>query len=125
MPIEFIVLASGIEVSVMGFNIGATYAGVLCGTPESVREWKLEDLKDRVNKKNKGAMLIEPPLGRLPPYTCSVSLHADPIGDSYCLDYSCLTVYWFADKFPDDLVNAITERIHNIDWAAKAEDWII
>ena len=125
-------LRSGREVSVSSVKVEFTWDGSMEGFPseDSIRLklWCYRDKGHVLNSEARTLGLWPMPLpsGRvhayeaLPPVTVTVRLYSQPFGD--IVGWSWLTVIWFQDEVPTDILGEIRKRVRGLDWQKLAED---
>lgn len=119
-----ITLASGRIVRLDRLVIEDTYLEVEGGTPEERRNMLLDIPYERVatlSDDDAPYLLIEPPPGDLPALTFIAQLSSEqPVKGGEEDAWSELSVCWYADAFPADLLAYVTERVRGVDWDAHA-----
>ncbi len=118
-----ITLSSGRIVRLDRLIIEDTYLEVEGGTPEDRRLMLLDIPYERVvavSGDDTPFLMIEPPAGDLPPLTCIAQLSSDrPIKGTQG-KASELSVCWYTDAFPADLLAHVTAMLRDVAWDRHA-----
>ena len=68
--------------------------------------------------------MLEPPPGELPALTVIAQFSSDrPVVGGGQGEASELTVCWYTDTFPADLLAHVTEMLQRVNWEAHAENF--
>lgn len=121
--IPTITLASGRAVRLDRLIIEDTYLEVEGGTPEDRRLMLLDIPYERVvavSGDDTPFLLIEPPEGDLPALTCIAQLSSDQPVKGTKGETSELSISWYTDAFPADVLAHVTETLQDVDWDAHA-----
>ncbi len=119
-----ITLASGRVVKLDRLIIEDTYLEVEGGTPEERRFMLLEIPYERVSAvsgEDTPFLMLEPPPGDLPALTFIAQLSSDrPVVGGGAGEASELTVCWYTDVFPADVLAHVAETLQKVNWEAHA-----
>lgn len=118
-----ITLASGREVRLDRLIIEATYLEVEGGTPEDRRLMLLDIPYERVvavSGDDTPFFMIEPPPGDLPALTMIAQLSSDQPVAGTRGNASELSVCWYTDEFPNNVLTHVTATLRDVDWNAHA-----
>lgn len=118
-----ITLASGRAVRLDRLIIEDTYLEVEGGTPEDRRLMLLDIPYERIvsiSGDDTPFLLIEPPDGDLPALTCIAQLSSDQPVAGTRGNASELSVCWYADTFPVDVLAYVAAALRDVDWNAHA-----
>jgi hypothetical protein len=117
-------LAAGRTIRLDRLIIEDTYLEVEGGTPEEQRYMLLEIPYERVESlSGKGTpfFMVEPPAGDLPALTVIAQFSSEqPVRGGGSGDHSELTVCWYTDAFPADLLAHIKMVMAGINWNTHA-----
>ena len=117
-------LATGRIVSLDRLIIEDTYLEVEGGTPEERRNMLLDIPYERVvalTDDDTPYLLLEPPPGDLPTLTFIAQLSSEqPVPGGEEGECSELSVCWYADALPADLLAYVTATLRDLDWDANA-----
>lgn len=116
-------LASGRIVQLDRLIIEDTYLEVEGGAPEDRRAMLLDIPHERVTAiSGAGApfLMIDPPPGDLPALTFIAQLSSDQPVPGKAGEASELSICWYAEEYPADVVRYVTARLRDIDWDAHA-----
>lgn len=121
--IPTITLASGRAVRLDRLIIEDTYLEVEGGTPEDRRLMLLDIPYERVvaiSGDDTPFLMIEPPEGDLPALTFIAQLASDQPVKGTKGEASELSVCWYTDAFPADVLGHVAATLHDVDWDAHA-----
>lgn len=122
--IPTITLASGRIVRLDRLIIEDTYLEVEGGTPEDRRLMLLDIPYERVvaiSGDDTPFLLLEPPEGDLPALTLIAQLSSEqPVKGGKEGEWSELSVCWYTDAFPADLLAHVIATLQDVDWDAHA-----
>lgn len=127
-----IVLTSGRKTRIERLEQWTTYGGLLAGRPDSrLNLAHVDDLRKLTARASAmdGVPYIVMPTDaaiatRLPAVTCLAVLTSGPLARADSEPYSSLAIGWFQDAFAFPLDKAVEVAIRDIDWEAKAKDWL-
>lgn len=118
-----IILKTGKEVYLEGFNVCPTYAGLLLGIPSKMsNDLLIDNISYPKNWGNQTSVLNQSNLyaskNILKPLICCAWLSAEPINDeNNQYDRSSVVVIWFADEHLDKSIQEIiVDGVGNFQW---------
>ncbi len=118
-----ITLATGRIAHLDRLIIEDTYLEVEGGTPEDRRLMLLDIPFERVTAISGDDMpflLLEPPAGDLPALTFIAQLSSDKPVRGTQGEASELSVCWYADEFPADILAHVTAQLQGVNWDTHA-----
>lgn len=119
-----ITLSSGRIVRLDRLIIEDTYLEVEGGTPEERRAMLLDIPYERVvalSEDDTPYLLLEPPEGDLPGLTFIAQLSSEgPVKGGAEGEWSELSVCWYTDTFPADVLAHVAATLREVDWDAHA-----
>ena len=116
-------LANGRTVKIEEFELFCTFRSLIFGTPWVVTN--TDKHREKWWPDGKGLLILphenvphptrKGPVPRSPRYTLVADLVSAPIKDISCA--SLLRIVWMVETLPDNLLGALAEAIHGIDWS--------
>lgn len=119
-----ILLTTGEKISVEKFLVSQTYTGCIEGNPVEISKNIRLDLKTRIEHEfgySRTLKILDDHQPTLPKYRVIAYLESmDPVNKD--MDYSYLTLCWFQDDFPEDIMKAIQNKLSKVSWVKCARD---
>ena len=112
----------GRSVTVEEFRVRYSAINFLCGTEQDMRLRLIRRLPEVIKKEFgvEAFVLREPPVAKLPTYTCFLFLTSLPFQKG--LFQSELVIVWFSYELPKDLEAECQVQLKGVKWERQAKD---